>query len=178
MVGDEESRAAADALQSGWIAEGPCVEAFEAAFAEQVGAASGVAVSSCTAALHLALRVGGIGAGDDVVVPSLSFIATANAPTYVGARPVFADVDARTQNLTPATIEAAITPATRAVIVAHQVGVPADMAALHALCDPRGILVVEDAACALGSTYQGASDRHRLAAGDVFVSSPQARHDR
>jgi dTDP-4-amino-4,6-dideoxygalactose transaminase len=154
-LGDEEVRAVAEALQSGWIAQGPRVEAFEAAFAETTGAVSAVAVSSCTAALHLALRVGGIGPGDDVVVPSLSFIATANVPSYVGARPVFADVDPCTQNVTAATVEAVLTPSTRAVIVVHQVGVPANMAALHALCDPREILVVEDAACAIGSTYHG-----------------------
>ena len=154
-LGEEEGHAAAEALRSGWIAQGPRVEAFEQAFTETIGAATAVAVSSCTAALHLAMRVGEVGAGDDVIVPSLSFIATANAPTYVGARPVFADVDACTQNVTVETVEAALTPATRAVIVVHQVGVPADVAALHALCDPRGILIVEDAACAIGSTYHG-----------------------
>jgi len=154
-LGEEEALAAAEALRSGWIAQGPRVAAFETAFAETVGADSAVAVSSCTAALHLAMRIAGVGPGDEVVVPSLSFIATANAPTYVGARPVFADVDACTQNVTAETVEAVMTPATRAVIVVHQVGVPADLDSLHALCDPRGILVVEDAACAIGSTYHG-----------------------
>ncbi|HEV2992869.1 MAG TPA: DegT/DnrJ/EryC1/StrS family aminotransferase [Acidimicrobiia bacterium] len=154
-LGEEEALAVAEALRSGWIAQGPRVAAFEAAFAETIGAEAAVAVSSCTAALHLALVVGGVGAGDDVVVPSLSFIATANAPTYVGARPVFADVDPCSQNVTPETVDAALTPATRAVVVVHQVGMPADLDGLHALCDPRGILVVEDAACAIGSTYHG-----------------------
>jgi dTDP-4-amino-4,6-dideoxygalactose transaminase len=95
----------------------------------------------------------GLGSGDEVVVPSLSYIATANAPRYEGARPVFADVDPETQNMSPATIEPALTSATRAVILVHQSGVPADIDAVHALCDPLGIAVVEDAACALGSVY-------------------------
>lgn len=154
-VGAEEAEAAAQAIESGWVAQGPRVAAFEEAFAGRVGAGHAVAASSCTAALHMAMVVLGIGPGDEVVVPSLSFIATANAPRYVGATPVFADVDAHTQNLTVETIAPVLTPAARAVIVVHQAGVPADVGALHELCDPRGIAVVEDAACAIGSTYQG-----------------------
>src|SRR4029077_1654324 len=105
-----------------------------------------VADSSCTAALHLALIAAGIGPGDEVVVPSLSFIATANAVRYVGAVPVFADVDETTQNLTPATVEPWLTPRTRAVILVDQAGVPADLDAMQELCEPRGVTVVEDAA--------------------------------
>jgi perosamine synthetase len=153
-LGEEEAAAAAAAVTSGWVAQGPRVVEFEKAFAAAVGAVHGVAVSSCTAALHLALVATGIGQGDEVVVPSLSFIATANAPRYVGATPVFADVDETTQNLTPATIEPCLTERTRAVIVVDQAGVPADLDAIRALCDPRGILVVEDAACAAGSVYR------------------------
>ena len=152
-LGPEEAQAAADAVASGWVAQGPRVVAFEHAVAERVGAAHGVALSSCTAALHLALLLLDIGPGDDVVVPSLSFIATANVARYVGANPVFADVDLVTQNLTVATIEAVCTPRTRAVILVHQTGVPADIAAIAQWCAPRGIEIVEDAACAIGSTY-------------------------
>jgi perosamine synthetase len=131
------------------------VARFEEAFASAIGVGHGVAVSSCTAALHLALVAGGIGPGDEVVVPSLSFIATANAARYVGAVPVFADVDEATQNLRPTTVEPCLTPRTRAVILVDQAGVPADLDAMRALCDPRGITVVEDAACAVGSVYRG-----------------------
>jgi perosamine synthetase len=154
-LGAEEAQAAAEAVASGWVAQGPRVAAFEQALAARVGAFDAVVVSSCTTALHLALVVLGIGPGDEVVVPSLSFIATANAARYVGATPVFADVERATQNLTVATVAAAVTPATRAVILVHQAGVPADVAAIHAYCDPLGIAVVEDAACAIGSTYRG-----------------------
>jgi len=152
-LGSEEAAAVAEVLASGWVAQGPRVAAFEHATCARLGAAHGVAVSSCTAALHVSLVALGIGPGDEVVVPSLSFIATANAARYVGAAPVFADVDAQTMNLTPATIEPVLTRRTRAVILVHQGGVPADIAAVHALCEPRGVAVVEDAACALGSTY-------------------------
>jgi perosamine synthetase len=130
------------------------VAEFEAAFASALGAGHAVAVSSCTAALHLALVAAGIGPGEEVVVPSLSFIATANAPRYVGAVPVFADVDEATQNLTSATVEPCLTPRTRAVILVDQAGVPADLDAMRALCESRGITVVEDAACAVGSVYR------------------------
>ena len=114
-----------------------------------------MAVSSCTAALHLAMIVARVSAGDEVVVPSMSFIATANAARYVGAEAVFADVDPATLNLTPATVEPLLTDRTRAVILVDQAGVPADLDAMRALCDPRGITVVEDAACAAGATYRG-----------------------
>ncbi|MCU1465356.1 MAG: glutamine--scyllo-inositol aminotransferase [Actinomycetia bacterium] len=152
-LGPEEAQAAADAVASGWVAQGPRVAAFEQAIAEKVGAGHGVAVSSCTAALHLALLLLEIGPGDEVVVPSLSFIATANAARYVGATPVFADVDLATQNLTPATVEAACTSRTRAVILVHQTGVPADIDAIRSVCAPHGIEIIEDAACAIGSVY-------------------------
>jgi dTDP-4-amino-4,6-dideoxygalactose transaminase len=109
-------------------------------------------VSSCTTGLHLALVVLGIGPGDEVIVPSLSFIATANAVKYVGATPVFADVDLETGNVTPETLAAVITERTRAVIAVHQGGTPADIAALRARCEPAGIAIVEDAACAIGAT--------------------------
>jgi dTDP-4-amino-4,6-dideoxygalactose transaminase len=160
-LGEEEAAAAAAAVSSGWVAQGPRVAEFEAAFATSItggegpGELHGIAVSSCTAALHLALVAAGIGRGDEVVVPSLSFIATANAARYVGAVPVFADVDEATQNLTPDTVAPRLTERTRAVILVDQAGVPADLDAMRKLCDPRGITVIEDAACAAGSVYRG-----------------------
>jgi dTDP-4-amino-4,6-dideoxygalactose transaminase len=154
-LGAEEAEAAAAAVASGWVAQGPRVAQFEAAFAEAIGVEHAVAVSSCTAALHLALLVAGIGPGDEVVVPSLSFIATTNAVRYVGATPVFADVDPATQNLTPESIEPVLTGRTRALILVDQAGIPADLDAVRSLADPRGITVVEDAACAAGATYRG-----------------------
>jgi len=154
LLGTEEAAAAAKAIESGWIAQGPRVAEFEAAFAEATGAGHAVAVSSCTTALHLAMIVAGVSAGDEVVVPSMSFIATANAARYVDAKAVFADVDPETLNLIPATVEPLLTDRTRAVILVDQAGVPADLDAMRALCDPRGITVVEDAACAAGATYR------------------------
>jgi perosamine synthetase len=106
--------------------------------------------------LHLALVALDLGPDDDVVVPSLSFIATANVVRYVGARPIFADVDRASLNLTVETIAAVVTPRTKAVIVVHQVGTPADMRAIQGFCEPRGIAIIEDAACAIGATYDGA----------------------
>ena len=153
-LGPEEAAAAAAAVASGWVAQGPRVVEFEEAFATAVGARHAVAVSSCTTALHLALVVTSVGPGDEVVVPSLSFIATANAVRYVGAQPVFADVDPNTQNLTPTTVAPHLTDRTRAVILVDQAGVPADLDGMRALCDPRGITVIEDAACAAGSVYR------------------------
>lgn len=153
-LGTEEATAAAEAITSGWVAQGPRVGAFEEAVARKVGAAHGVAVSSCTTALHLSLVALDIGPGDEVIVPSLSFIATANVARHVGATPVFSDVDPSTQNLTAASIAELITPSTRAVILVHQGGVPADIDAIREVCEPKGIAIIEDAACAIGSTYR------------------------
>ncbi|MGW6685321.1 DegT/DnrJ/EryC1/StrS family aminotransferase [Streptomyces sp. NPDC054961] len=156
-LGEEEARAAADAVLSGWVAQGPRVAEFERAFAARVGAEHGIAVSSCTTALHLALIALELGPGDEVIVPSLSFIATANAVRYVGAHPVFADVEEATGNLTPATVDAVRTPRTRAVLAVHQGGVPADVHALRAACAAWDVPLVEDAACGIGATVGGKS---------------------
>ena len=155
-LGTAEADAVAEVIASGWVAQGPRTAAFEAAFAQHQQVAHAVATSSCTTALQLALIVAGVKPGDDVVVPSFSFIATANAPTYVGARPVFADVEESTGNVTADTVAAVLTAQTTAIIVVDQGGVPVDLAALSELCDARGLALIEDAACAAGSTYQDA----------------------
>jgi dTDP-4-amino-4,6-dideoxygalactose transaminase len=154
-LGEEEAEAAAEAVRSGWVAQGPRVAEFEQAFATFAGAGHGIAVSSCTTGLHLALYLLGVGPGDEVVVPSFSFIATANAAKYVGATPVFADVDPLTGNLTAATVSAVLSPRTAAVIGVHQGGTPFDVEAMEALCSAKQIALVHDSACAAGSTYRG-----------------------
>lgn len=142
-------------LASGQFILGPEGAALESEIAAQVGAAHAVAVASGTDALHLALRAAGIGPGDDVVLPAFTFIATAEAVTYTGARPVFADIDPASFNATAACLEAALTPATRAVIVVHLYGQCAEMPAIARLCEARGLTLIEDCAQAIGADYEG-----------------------
>lgn len=151
----EEAAAVAEVLATGWVSQGPRVREFEQAFAARVGAPEAVATTSCTTALHLALYASGVGPGDEVVVPSLSFIATANSVWQCGATPVFADIDPRTYNLDPAAAERAITPRTKAIMPVHQVGLPADMDPFLELGERYDLTIVEDAACAIGATYKG-----------------------
>lgn len=154
-LGADEEAAVIEVLRSGWVAQGPRVQEFQKLFAAHQQADFAVAVSSCTTALHLGLHVAGVAPGDEVIVPSFSFIATTNCVRYAGAEPIFADVDPVTGNLTAETIEPHLSERTRAVIVVDQGGVPADLDPIRAVCDPRGIVVLEDAACAAGSTYRG-----------------------
>lgn len=153
--GREEFDEVLNTLQSGWISTGPKTKQFEQEFASYVGAQYAVGLNSCTAGLHLSLVVLGIGPGDEVIVPTLTFGATANVVEHVGARPVFVDVDPTTWTMDPAAVERALSPRTKAIMPVHYAGMPCDLDALHALADPRGIAVVEDAAHAIGTKYKG-----------------------
>jgi perosamine synthetase len=150
----DEGVAVAAVIASGWVSQGPRVREFEAAFADRVGAADAVATTNCTTALQLALYVSGVGPGDEVIVPSMSFIATANAVWQNGATPVFADVDPRTYNMDPTSAERAITDRTKAIMPVHQLGLPADMDAFMELAERHGLELIEDAACAIGAKHR------------------------
>ncbi|MEO6785196.1 MAG: DegT/DnrJ/EryC1/StrS family aminotransferase, partial [Chthoniobacteraceae bacterium] len=150
-TGEPEAAAARRVILSGWLTMGPETAAFESEFAAALGAPHACAVSSGTAALHLALLAAGVEPGDEVITVSHSFIATASAVRYCGALPVFVDVDPVTFNMAPERIEEAITPRTRAVLCVHQMGMPCDLAAILAIARRHGLPVIEDAACAVGS---------------------------
>ena len=155
-IGEEEQEAVREVLASAWITTGPRAAAFEEALAGYIGGGVRVlAFNSGTSALEAALLAAGVGPGDEVIVPAMSFVATANVVLRVGARPRFVDVDPVTRNLAAPQVEAAINPATRAVIPVHFAGRPVDMDPIHRLTSARGIAVVEDAAHAIGSRYRG-----------------------
>jgi dTDP-4-amino-4,6-dideoxygalactose transaminase len=152
----EDIEAVAETLRSGWLTLGPRTQAFEEAFAAQLGCKHGVALSSCTAALHLAYLAAGVEAGDEVIVPSFTMAATASAALYIGAKPVFADILGRHDlSLDPAHVESLIGPKTKAVCVVHFAGYPAAVRELKELCDKRGIALIEDVAHAPSATADG-----------------------
>ena len=154
--GPEEASAIQEVLNSGWLTMGAVTQQFEREFATYTGAKHAFAVTNCTAALHLACQAIGLGPGDEVIVPSLTFVATANAVRYTGATPVFADITSATDlTISPACIEEAITPRTRAIMVMHYAGYACDMPQILALGEKFGLPVLEDAAHAVGSTLVG-----------------------
>lgn len=152
-VQPEDIAAVTRVLESDWLTTGPTVEAFEQAFAREVGARFAVAFSSGTAALHGAMFAAGVGPGDEVIVPTLTFCASANSAAYLGARPVLAEVDPERLNLDPDRLP--LSEATRAVTAVHYAGHPAPLERLRALCDERKLVLVQDACHALGATYRG-----------------------
>ena len=154
-ITDAERAAVLRVLEGPQLCFGPELSGFEREFAQYLGVDDAVAVSSGTAALHMALVALGVGAGDEVVIPSFAFVALANVVVQVGARPVFAEIDEATLNITAATVEAAVTPRTRAVIVVHTFGVPAQMVELRAMCERHGLKLIEDACEALGAEIAG-----------------------
>jgi dTDP-4-amino-4,6-dideoxygalactose transaminase len=155
-IGEEEIAAVVDCLRSGWVTTGPTARRFEAAFRDYLGAdLQAISVNSATAGLHLALESLGIRPGDEVIVPTLTFTATAEVVRYLGAQPVLVDVDPLTLNMDPQAVDAAITPRTRAIVPVHYAGMACDMDVLLALARRHGLRVVEDAAHAFPTRYKG-----------------------
>ena len=155
QIGAEEKKAVLEVLETGIIAQGPRVKAFEEAFAEFCGVKYAVATTSGTTALHTALLALGIGEGDEVITSPFTFIASANSILYTGARPVFVDIDPATFNMDPALIEAAITPATKAIMPVHLFGLSCDMGAIMDIARQHNLLVIEDACQSHGAKYFG-----------------------
>jgi perosamine synthetase len=168
-----DAEAAQRAILSGWVSQGPEVAAFEAEFAAYVGAPHACAVSSCTAALHLALLAVGVGPDDEVITVSHSYIATANAIRFCGAWPVFVDIDPLTFNMDPTTLVQAVTARTKAILCVHQMGMPCDLESILQTAREYGLPVVEDAACAIGSEIRLGGGWHRIGKphGDVACFS-------
>jgi dTDP-4-amino-4,6-dideoxygalactose transaminase len=152
-INDSDKEAVLDALKSRWLTGGPKAVEFEGLFANVIGSKYAVSVNSCTAALHLAMRVLDIGPMDEVIVPVLTFAATANAPIFCGAKPIFADVDEKTYNISPKSIISKISGKTKAIIVVHYGGQPCDMKEIMKVAKDHKLPVVEDCAHTVGSTY-------------------------
>ncbi len=155
LIGDEEIAEVVDTLRSDWITTGPKTKRFESEFGQYVQAPAALALSSCTAALHTSLVALGVGPGDEVITTTLTFAASVNVIEHVGARPVLVDVEPDTLNMDPAWVERAITPRTKAIMAVHHSGHPADLDALRALAESRGIALIEDAAHAIAARYKG-----------------------
>ena len=151
----DEAQSAYDTILTGWVTQGPRVEEFENKFCEYTGAKYAAAISNCTTALHLAMIIAGIGKDDEVICPSMSYIATANCIKYVGAKPVFAEINPDNYNIDIKHVKKLITDKTKAVIIVHQIGMPADIDDFKKLCDEHNLKLIEDAACAAGSSYKG-----------------------
>ena len=154
-IGDEEKAAVLEVLESGMLAQGPRVAAFEDAFTQLTGARHAIATSSGTTGLHLALMAHGIGPGDEVITSPFTFIASVNTILFTGATPVFADIEEASFNIDPMAIEAAITPRTKALMPVHLYGQPCDMDEISALARKHGLAIIEDAAQSIGATYRG-----------------------
>ena len=152
---EEEARAPFESIKSGWVTQGPKVAEFEKAVATYVGAQQGIATTSCTTGLHLALAAIGVGPGDEVIVPSFTFIASANAILYTGATVVFCEIDPRTYNADPSDIEKRITRRTKAIMPVDQIGLACDIGAINEIAKQHGVDLIEDAAPTIGGTYKG-----------------------
>ncbi len=170
VLGHEEWEALKEPLYSGWVTQGPKVKMFEEAFAKYHGVNHALAVTSCTTGLHLALAGMGIGPGDEVIVPSFTWVATANAVLYCGAKPVLTDIDIRTYNMDPDSITDKITDRTKAIVPVHLFGLCADIDAIKAAAP--GIMILEDAACAAGAMY------HQQYAGSLGEAAAFSFHPR
>jgi dTDP-4-amino-4,6-dideoxygalactose transaminase len=155
LIGSEEIDEVVDTLESGWLGTGPKVNKFETMFREYVGAKHALAVNSCTAGLHLSMVVGGLGPGDEVITTPMTFCATVNSIIHTGATPVLVDCDKYTQLIDPQKIEDAITPRTRAIVPVHLCGRVCDMDAISDIARRHNLIVIEDAAHAIESTYKG-----------------------
>lgn len=155
QIGEEEKKAVLEVLDSGIIAQGPRVKAFEEAFASMCGVKHAIATTSGTTALHVALLAVGVGEGDEVITSPFTFIASANSILFVGARPVFVDIDPATYNINPSLIEMAITPRTKAILPVHLFGLSCDMSPILDIAGRYGLAVIEDACQSHGASYKG-----------------------
>jgi len=170
LIGEEEIAEVVDTLRSGWVTTGPKVKRFESEFSAYTGGSHSLAVNSCTAGLHTALTALGIGAGDEVILPTLTFCATANVVVHLGARPVLVDVGSDYQ-IDPKAIEAAVTPRTKAIMPVHYAGQSCELEAIYSLAAAHELAVVEDAAHAAGTTYHGI----KIGADQLSAQYPELR---